>query len=299
VDVRELHRRAVAGFGDRVRGVPAGAWRWPTPCEGWDVRELVAHVVEECRWTPPLLAGATVEEVGDRFAGDLLGDDPVAAWSAAGDEAVSASQGVEPAVTVHLSFGDFPAEEYLFQLAADHLVHAWDLARATGQDEALDPDVVAAVADWFVDREPFYREGGVIGPAVEVAEEAGPQAVLVGRFGRDPAPGGTLAAVARFNLAFAAGDLAGIAAAVADDAVFVDTTPPDGGRHEGPDAIAAAFRGVFASPGCEFSTEEGFVAGDRAVFRWRYGWQGGHVRGVDVFRVRDGLVVEKLSYVKG
>lgn len=299
MDVKELHRRAVAAFGDRVLAVPAATWRWPTPCQQWDVRELVAHVVEECRWTAPLLGGATVDEVGDRFAGDLLGEDPVGTWTSASEEAVAAALAVDPGLTVHLSFGDFPAEEYLSQLAADHLVHAWDLARATGQDERLDPELVAAVADWFVDREPFYREGGVIGPAVEVGEDAGPAAVLLGRFGRDPAPDGALAAIARFNLAFGAQDLDGIGAAVTDDCLFVDTTPPDGVRHEGRDAVVAAFRGVFDAPAVAFETEEGFVAGDRAVFLWRYGWRDGHVRGVDVFTVRDGLVAAKLSYVKG
>jgi uncharacterized protein (TIGR03086 family) len=263
------------------------------------VRTLVGHLVEECRWVPPLLAGATIEEVGDRFEGDLLGDDPVGAWDEASAEAVAAADAVDPDRTVHLSFGDVPAREYLHQLAADHLVHGWDLARATGQDEDLDGEVVATVAAWFAGRERLYRDGGVIGPAVAVPDGAPPLDDLVARFGRDPSPASTLAAVTRFNLAFGAQDLDAIAAACADDAVFVDTTPPGGVTHRGPAAIAAAFGRVFESPGATFDTEEGFVAGDRAVFRWRYGWDGGHVLGVDVFRVRDGKVAEKLSYVKG
>lgn len=312
--MNELHRRAVAAFGERVHGMPPGTWRWPTTCEAWDVRALVHHLVEECRWAPPLLRGATIAGVGDRLAGDLLGDDPVGAWDAAAEEAVAAADGTDPAATVHLSFGAVPAREYLHQLAADHLVHAWDLARATGQDESLDPEVVDGVLAWFGDAEPLYRAAGVIGPAVEAGQagdvgedgDAGPagtglgaQAELLARFGRDPSPGSTLAAVARFNVAFAAADFDGIAAAVTGDCVFVDTAPPDGARHEGRDAIVAAFRGVLGSAGAAFETEEGFVCGDRAVFRWRYSWDGGHVRGVDLFAVRDGLVAEKLSYVKG
>lgn len=299
MDVKELLRRGMAVFGDRVYGIPDGTWRWPTPCEGWDVRALVHHLVEECRWVPPLLAGATIEDVGDRFAGDLLGDDPPAAWDAASAEALAAAEAVDPATIVHLSFGDVPAREYLHQLAADHLVHGWDLARATGQAEDVDATAVDGVLAWFADREHLYRAGGVIGPAVAVPDGAGARDELLARFGRDPSPGATLAAVARFNLAFAAQDLDAIAAACTDDCLFVDTTPPDGVPHEGPGAVAEAFRGVFASPGASFETEEGFVAGDRAVFRWRYGWDGGHVRGVDVFRVRDGRVAEKQSYVKG
>ena len=70
------------------------------------------------------------------------------------------------------------------QLAADHLVHSFDLARAVGAGETLDPDAVTAVLDWFDGTEALYREMGVIGPRVEVPAGAGPQAQLLGRFGR-------------------------------------------------------------------------------------------------------------------
>jgi uncharacterized protein (TIGR03086 family) len=87
--------------------------------------------------------------------------------------------------TVHLSFGDFPAEEYLWQLTADALVHAWDLARATGQDETLPAEVVDGCARWFDGVEEAYRAAGAIGPAV-VVDGADPASALLGRFGRNP-----------------------------------------------------------------------------------------------------------------
>ena len=59
------------------RGVGEDQWGAPTPCADWDVRELVNHVAGEDLWTAPLLEGSTIEEVGDRFDGDLLGDDPI------------------------------------------------------------------------------------------------------------------------------------------------------------------------------------------------------------------------------
>jgi uncharacterized protein (TIGR03086 family) len=186
VDVREIYARCSAGFTARVHAVD-GRWSAPTPLPGWDVRELVNHLVNEERWTPPLLGGATIAEVGDRFDGDLLGTDPVAAHedaAAAALAAVRADGAVEG--TVHLSFGDHPAREYALQLAADHLVHTWDLARALGADDTLDPDAVAAVLDWFGDTETIYRDMGVIGPRVAVPAGAGPQAELLGRFGRTP-----------------------------------------------------------------------------------------------------------------
>ncbi|WP_214364710.1 nuclear transport factor 2 family protein [Pseudonocardia sp. H11422] len=113
-----------------------------------------------------------------------------------------------------------------------------------------------------------------------------------------------LAAVARFNAAFNARDVDTVMAAMTPDCVFEDTTPPDGRRHAGREAVRAAWEELFAgSPDGVFTSEEVFAAGDRVVSRWRYSWGGttggAHVRGVDVFTVRDGLIAEKLAYVKG
>ncbi|HET6259203.1 nuclear transport factor 2 family protein [Pseudonocardia sp.] len=106
--------------------------------------------------------------------------------------------------------------------------------------------------------------------------------------------------VERFQKAFDARDVDAIMAAMTPDCVFEDTTPPDGRRHVGAEAVRAAWTALFAtSPDGVFTTEELIDAGDRVVARWRYEWGSGHVRGVDVFTVRDGLVAEKLAYVKG
>ena len=80
VDVREFHRRGLEWFGANVRIIGEDQWRLPTPCTEWDVRALVSHLVYETRWVPPLLEGRTIQEVGDSFEGDLLGDDPKGAW---------------------------------------------------------------------------------------------------------------------------------------------------------------------------------------------------------------------------
>ena len=116
----------------------------------------------------------------------------------------------------------------------------------------------------------------------------------------------TAGAVARFGAAFDRQDLDAVLAAMTPDCVFESTAPPDGARYEGADAVRAAFGEFFAaSAGAAFETEEEIVSGDRMIVRWVYHWPAhdgdtaGHVRGVDVFRVRDGLVAEKISYVKG
>ena len=115
----------------------------------------------------------------------------------------------------------------------------------------------------------------------------------------------TLEAVNRFNDAFNRHDVDAVMQAMTDDCVFENTRPtPDGERIEGAEAVRAFWEQFFErSPQARFTTEEMFAAGDRCVVRWRYDWvregTAGHIRGVDVFRVRDGKVAEKLSYVKG
>jgi ketosteroid isomerase-like protein len=111
----------------------------------------------------------------------------------------------------------------------------------------------------------------------------------------------TLAAVARFGEAFDRHDVDGVMAAMTDDCIFENTGPaPDGERHEGAAAVRSFWSRFFeTNPHARFIAEEQFAAGDRCVVRWRYDWGDGHVRGIDVFRVRDGKVAEKLCYVMG
>jgi ketosteroid isomerase-like protein len=113
----------------------------------------------------------------------------------------------------------------------------------------------------------------------------------------------TIDAVERFNAAFNRHDVDAVMACMTDDCVFESTAPPEGERHEGAAAVRATWNEVFAaSPSARFDAEEMIATDDRCVVRWVYTWTengGGHVRGVDVMRVRDGKVAEKFAYVKG
>jgi uncharacterized protein (TIGR03086 family) len=183
MDLSTLHRRTVETWTERVNTVADDQWQAATPCTEWTVRDLVNHVVGEDRWTVPLMQGRTIEEVGHDLDGDLLGGDPLKSASEAANEAVSVVDRELPSHgSVHLSYGDERMDEYVLQLCADHLVHAWDLAAATGGDTTLDPDLVAEVAAWFADREELYRAGGAVGPHVDAPDD--PQAQLLAGFGR-------------------------------------------------------------------------------------------------------------------
>ena len=116
----------------------------------------------------------------------------------------------------------------------------------------------------------------------------------------------TIATVERFNDALNRHDVDAVMALMTDDCIFENTyPPPDGERFTGQAAVRAFWEGMLrASPSARFATEELFAHGDRCTTRWRYEYtnadgSSGHIRGADVFRVRDGKVAEKLSYVKG
>ena len=185
MDIETLYERTLESWTTRVEAVGDDQWARPTPCEDWNVRTLVNHVVGEDLWTEPLVRGQTMEEVGDRFDGDLLGQKPVeVAVGAAALARHAVRQALPTRSKVNLSYGEEDLDEYLSQLAADHLVHGWDLAAATGGNTLLGFDLVDAVAAWFADREEMYRSAGVIGPRVDVTGDA--QSQLLARFGRDP-----------------------------------------------------------------------------------------------------------------
>ena len=80
-DIAELHARALQNTGAIVAGIPPDRWHDFTPCEGWDVRALVNHVVSGNLWAAELASGATIDEVGDRLDGDLLGSDPALSYA--------------------------------------------------------------------------------------------------------------------------------------------------------------------------------------------------------------------------
>ena len=185
-DLVDLFRRSVEQVGARVATIDR-QWALPTPDDAWDVRALVNHLLNENLWAPPLLAGMTIAEVGDRFDGDQLGDDPLGAWSEAASASVTAvSEAGALDRTVHVSFGDISGREYVSQLTCDHLIHGWDLARAIGADERLDPELVDFAYDYLLPQVDGWRSAGAFGPQVDVPAGAGRQDQLLGLTGRQP-----------------------------------------------------------------------------------------------------------------
>ncbi|MGH3973254.1 MAG: TIGR03086 family metal-binding protein [Pseudonocardiaceae bacterium] len=180
--------RFVAAMGEfdwRVRVIRPGQWGDPTPCSEWDVRELVNHLVVEQLWAPLLLDGATVDDIGDRFDGDQLGNDPVAAWeraAAAAREAFAAPGALRR--SVELSYGSRPADGYCQEMTMDLTVHAWDLTRAIGVDEHLDEQLVRDALGFIEPQVEQLASTGLFGRPFEVSEHADVQTRLLALLGR-------------------------------------------------------------------------------------------------------------------
>lgn len=184
VELLELFQRAQALFTDRVDAVDPDQWE-EEALPGWTVADLVAHLVGEHLWAPPLLAGepAGEIEVPDDTA-TLLGDDPFTGWETAADGSLAAfAEDGAMTRTVHLQRGPTPATQYVLEMISDLTVHSWDLARATGGDPRLDGDLVT-VALVLAEQLPDDGVPGFFDPPRAVPPGADPQTRLLARFGR-------------------------------------------------------------------------------------------------------------------
>jgi uncharacterized protein (TIGR03086 family) len=135
-------------------------------------------------WTAPLLGGDTLAEIGDRFEGDVLGDDPRATFARAAAEALGAVDEVPLDRTVHLSYGEVPAARYVGELTLDFLVHGWDLAKGIGAHTAMDEEISATLYEAILPLEPMIRATGLFGERVQTADDADVQVKLLGLLGR-------------------------------------------------------------------------------------------------------------------
>lgn len=166
-------------FAARVEGASADTWDTPSPCEGWTARDVVAHVVDSQRRMVASLDGTEPESMGPD-------EDPKEAWRssyAALKDRLADPANLEKQVAGPM--GPMPVELVLGRMAAtDVLVHTWDLARATGQDETLDQDAVQHAFDGLRPMDAMIRRPGVFGPAVAAPEGSDVQTEFLSFLGR-------------------------------------------------------------------------------------------------------------------
>lgn len=150
------------------------------------LREVINYHAYDDIWVPETLAGKTIEEVGDTFAGDLLGKNPQAAWGRIVDAAIAAVNACDLEKTVHLTYGDYPASEYLRHIISFRGLRAVDIARAIGVSDRLPEGLAGSMYDLFLPDVETWRAMGVFKAAVPVPDEADAQAKLLGMTGRQP-----------------------------------------------------------------------------------------------------------------
>ena len=179
----EEHRRIAGGFTERVLGTPTDRWDSPAPVEGWVARDVVRHLVE---WFPAFLesgAGVTLDR------GPSVDVDPVAAWHVHSDavQALLDDPGTRGKVLANRHIGDVPLDVAVDRFyTSDVFMHTWDLARATGQDETLDPAKCAELLAGMEPIEDAIRSSGQYGPRVDVPADADIQTRMLAFIGRDP-----------------------------------------------------------------------------------------------------------------
>lgn len=177
------HRRIAGEFTSTVEGVAPNAWDNPAPPAGWVARDVVRHLLE---WFPPFLhasAGVTLP------AGPSVDEDPIGAWRHHTD----AVQGLldDPGTaerTIEVpNMGSMPLAQAVDMIyTSDVFLHRWDLARATDQDERLDPEKCAALYEGMLPMDEALRQSGHYGPRIEVPEDADIQTKLIAFIGRTP-----------------------------------------------------------------------------------------------------------------
>ncbi len=159
------------------------------------LREIMTYQAYDEAWIPDMMAGRTVEEVGaDAFGGpldnDLLGDNPADRFGELVRRAIRAVRQLDASElddhTVHYSYGDYPAREALWHAIVFRATRAYDIANAIGVNSDLPDDLVAAVWDIVEPHAEEWRQLGVFGPRVEVADDAPLQDRLLGLTGRTP-----------------------------------------------------------------------------------------------------------------
>ena len=179
----EEHRRVAGEFTATVEGVAPDAWDNPAPVDGWLARDVVGHLVE---WLPAFLDGAAGITLP---AGPSVADDPVGAWRTQTAAVQALLDDPEVAEREHdlPHIGTMTLEQAIDMIyTSDVFLHRWDLARATGQDETLDPEKCAVMLEGMLPMDEMLRESGQYGPRVVVPDDADVQTKLVAFIGRTP-----------------------------------------------------------------------------------------------------------------
>ena len=184
-DFVALYEQAIKATRGYVAGVGEKHWDGATPCAEWNLRALLSHVV----WGGNMAKAVMERQRPGSAGGDLLGSDALAAYDTANAgaiEAAKANNAMDMANMVRAPWGEMPAPYFIFSMFQDVLIHGWDIAKATGQDAMLPPELVETNYMVTLPMKDQFRGSGTYGEAeVEVSGSASTQTKLLGMLGRD------------------------------------------------------------------------------------------------------------------
>lgn len=182
-EIADRYRRVAGRFTERVAQVSPDCWERPSPCEGWVARDVVRHLVE---WIPAFLSSAGGPSLPQGPSVDV---DPVGAWTTLheGIQGLLDDPAASAATIHHPRAGTHRLDEAIAAFfLGDVLVHTWDLTRAAGLDETLDPEMVHEMLAGMEPLDEMLRASGQYGPRVEVPAGADEQTRLIAFTGRRP-----------------------------------------------------------------------------------------------------------------
>ncbi|MBL8159218.1 TIGR03086 family protein [Candidatus Saccharibacteria bacterium] len=185
LETKDLFMKCLAGATAAVQQVSPDEFEKPTPDTEWTVRDLAGHLLYELAWVADIVNGKTMEEVGTQYDGDLIAGRLQDNWQLTADRATVAVEAADLEGTAHLSYGTVTVRDYLEQIAADLLIHAWDLSTALGQPLQFENEVAQYVYDYTLPRQDDLKQSGLFAEAVQVPDDAELQTKLLALYGRD------------------------------------------------------------------------------------------------------------------
>jgi len=188
MDQLDALARSADLFESKLVAVPASSMNAPTPCDDWDVSQLIRHSIAGATMSAAILRGASRDEAVAILDATTLDQDPVAQFRRCADDlaAAFAGPGALERTVAHPAM-DMPVAQLLGFRIGDNLIHAWDLARATGGDESLDDELVAMVWENVQPMRPFIGQVGQFGDGPSADDLDAPLAIrLLDFMGRRP-----------------------------------------------------------------------------------------------------------------
>ena len=187
VDAKKFLLEALDQATDVIDTVSPDDFHRPTPAVEWSVLRLCGHMLYQLCWVGDVLAGKLASEMGTAYDGDLIGRHGLEAnWHSAAQRAKEVLPFAKLDAVVHPKTGDVLVDEYLRQVAADLLVHSWDLGEALGVPVQFGADVADTLYHFIVQQAPAMRAAGLYAAPIEVPEDTSIQIQLLALSGRSP-----------------------------------------------------------------------------------------------------------------